>query len=325
MASTSVVFPWSTWAMMARLRRSARTGTYVNGTGTGGRRGGDKAWSEGCRSDARTGSSLTLRQHGIGRSRPRPQDPVREQIARDLDANVLLQYAFSKAARLSRAGQLEEAAAEYAKIAGRDEANRACGALRFCSRPRCCCAIRHGARHRRRPCGARKGPDRSIRRPGNGPSRSGCWRCGKDGSTRPVDLLRAQLHSRPPAAGGGRLSGGRRSARSAIRDAARQWLELARENGAAWRSPEAEIAIRNPRGPGRRAARSCCRAPGGVLAAAGAGPRADGGRAPRRTRRGHPGDRRRSYRCPSAFGPSPPSAPPARCCSTRVTSGSARR
>src|ERR1700712_4142615 len=45
-------------------------------------------------------------------------DPIREQIARDLDSNVLLQYAFSKATRLSRGGQLEEAATEYAKIAG---------------------------------------------------------------------------------------------------------------------------------------------------------------------------------------------------------------
>jgi len=45
-------------------------------------------------------------------------DPVREQINRELDANVLLQYAFSKATRLSRAGQLAEAAKEYEKLAG---------------------------------------------------------------------------------------------------------------------------------------------------------------------------------------------------------------
>ncbi len=38
-------------------------------------------------------------------------------------------------------------------------------------------------------------------------------------------------------------------ARLGDREAGRQWLELARENGAAWRSPEAEIALRAPDDP----------------------------------------------------------------------------
>ena len=49
-----------------------------------------------------------------------PPDPIREQITRDLEENVLLQYAFSKASRLSRAGSSSEAAAEYAKLGGCD-------------------------------------------------------------------------------------------------------------------------------------------------------------------------------------------------------------
>ena len=88
--------------------------------------------------------------------------------------------------------------------------------------------------------------------------------------------------SGPSAAGGRGLSGGRGS--PARRPGGRVAVaRSARENGAAWRSPEAEIALRNPDDP-VLACEAACRASRGVLAAARARPRTDRRGAARRAR-----------------------------------------
>src|SRR4051812_43354070 len=57
-ASTSVVLPWSTWATMARLRRSARTALPEPGTWADGDTGAEVVMG---RSDCRTRGPSTLR------------------------------------------------------------------------------------------------------------------------------------------------------------------------------------------------------------------------------------------------------------------------
>ncbi|MCW2549119.1 MAG: hypothetical protein JWN96_3579 [Mycobacterium sp.] len=176
-----------------------------------------------------------------------PPDPIREQIARDLDANVLLQYAFSKATRLSRAGQLEEAAAEYAKIAG---ATNKPGIRGF--------ALLLQAEMLLRDPGtvldtatARAALEKAQTL--DPPNREWTFtlgmlalREGRLAEARPLFVSSFTADHQPQEA----------AAYLAIVDAGlgdlqagRQWLELARESGAAWRSPEAEIALRNPADP----------------------------------------------------------------------------
>jgi tetratricopeptide (TPR) repeat protein len=174
-------------------------------------------------------------------------DPIREQIARDLDANVMLQFAFSKATRLSRGGQLEEAAAEYAKIAG---ATTKPGVRGFALLLQSEMLLRDpgtvldttAARAALEKAQALDPPVRE-------------WtftlgmlalREGRLDEARPLLVSSFTADHQPQEA----------AAYLAIVDAglgdrvaAEQWLALARESGAAWRSPEAEIAIRNPEDP----------------------------------------------------------------------------
>ncbi len=174
-------------------------------------------------------------------------DPIREQITRDLDANILLQYAFSKATRLSRAGQLEQAAAEYAKIAG---ATHKPGIKGFALLLQAEMLLRDPgtvldtatARAALEQAQALEPPTRE-------------WtftlgmlalREGRLEDARPLFVRSFTADHQPQEA----------AAYLAIVDAGlgdvtagRQWLELARESGAAWRSPEAEIALRNPQDP----------------------------------------------------------------------------
>ena len=174
-------------------------------------------------------------------------DPIREQIARDLDSNVLLQYAFSKATRLSRGGQLEEAAAEYAKIAG---ATNKPGIRGF--------ALLLQAEMLLRDPGtvldtaaARSALEKA--QPLEPPTREWTFTLGmlalREGrleEARPL-LVRSFTAEHQPQEAAAYLA--IVDAGLGDRVAAEQWLELARESGAAWRSPEAEIAIRNPDDP----------------------------------------------------------------------------
>jgi tetratricopeptide (TPR) repeat protein len=174
-------------------------------------------------------------------------DPIREQIARDLDANVMLQFAFSKATRLSRAGQLEDAAAEYAKIAG---ATSKPGIRGFALLLQAEMLLRDpgtvlDTASARAALEKAQNLDPPIRE----------WtftlgmlalREGRLDDARPLFVRSFTSDHQPQEA----------AAYLAIVDAGlgdpeagRQWLELARENGAAWRSPEAEIALRNPEDP----------------------------------------------------------------------------
>jgi tetratricopeptide (TPR) repeat protein len=174
-------------------------------------------------------------------------DPIREQIARDLDANVLLQYAFSKATRLSRGGQLEEAAAEYAKIAG---ATNKPGIRGFALLLQAEMLLRDpgtvldtaAARGALEKAQALEPPVRE-------------WtftlgmlalREGRLADARPL-LVRSFTSDHQPQEAAAYLA--IVEAGLGDRVAGAQWLELARENGAAWRSPEAEIAIRSPEDP----------------------------------------------------------------------------
>ncbi len=174
-------------------------------------------------------------------------DPVRERVAKDLDSNVLLQYAFSKATRLSRSGQLAEAAREYAKIAGAT------------NKP----AVRGFAYVLQ--------AEMLLRDPGTvldvttaraalekaqeleAPVREWTFtlgmlalREGRLAEARPL-LVRSFTSGHQPQESAAYLA--IVDARLGDREAGRQWLELARENGAAWRSPEAEIALRAPDDP----------------------------------------------------------------------------
>jgi tetratricopeptide (TPR) repeat protein len=174
-------------------------------------------------------------------------DPIREQIARDLDANVLLQYAFSKATRLSRAGQLEDAATEYAKIAG---ATNKPGIRGF--------ALLLQAEMLLRDPGTvlDTATARAVLEKAqtlDPPNREWTFtlgmlalREGRLGEARPL-LVRSFTADHQPQEAAAYLA--IVDAGLGDRVAAEQWLELARENGAAWRSPEAEIAIRNPQDP----------------------------------------------------------------------------
>ena len=173
--------------------------------------------------------------------------PLREQIARDLDANVLLQFAFSKATRLSRGGQLEEAAAEYAKIAG---ATNKPGIKGFALLLQAEMLLRDPgtvldtatARAALEKAQALEPPVRE-------------WtftlgmlalREGRLDEARPL-LVRSFTADHQPQEAAAYLA--IVDAGLGDRAAAEQWLTLARESGAAWRSPEAEIAIRNPADP----------------------------------------------------------------------------
>ena len=176
-----------------------------------------------------------------------PSDPIREQITRDLDANVLLQYAFSKAARMSRAGQLEDAAKEYAKIAG------AGGKAE----------VRALAHVLRAEMLLRDPPTvldtESARGALESAQKLGApvleWtftlgmlalREGRLAEARPLFVSSYKADHQPQEAAAYMAVV---EAKLGDRAAAIQWLEMAREVGPAWRSPEAEIVLRNPSDP----------------------------------------------------------------------------
>jgi tetratricopeptide (TPR) repeat protein len=181
-------------------------------------------------------------------------DPVRERISRDLDKNVMLQYGFSKAARLSRNGQLADAAAEYAKLSKAADKPHL-KALAF---------VLQAEMLLRDPptvldtAAAREALEQAHAL--GAPQREWTFTLGMlalrdDRLTEARDLLRrsfAQAHQPQEAAAYLAVV----EARSGELDVGRQWLDLAREYGEAWRSPEAEIALRNPDDPvsGLRAA-----------------------------------------------------------------------
>jgi tetratricopeptide (TPR) repeat protein len=177
-----------------------------------------------------------------------PPDPIREQIARDLEANVLLQYAFSKASRLSRGGQLEEAAAEYAKLAGATADRPALRGLAL--------VLRAEMLLRDPPtvldvAGARAALEQAQKL--EAPAREWTFTLGmlalREARLQEArDLLTSSFTSgHQPQEAAAYLAA--TAARLGDQDAGRQWLALARENGPAWRSPEAEIALRHPDDP----------------------------------------------------------------------------
>jgi tetratricopeptide (TPR) repeat protein len=175
-------------------------------------------------------------------------DPIRGQITRDLEANVLLQYAFSKASRLSRAGQLEEAAGEYAKLAGATADKPALRGLAL--------VLRAEMLLRDPPtvldvAGARAALEDAQKLAA--PVREWTFTLGmlalREGRLQDArDLLtRSFTSGHQPQEAAAYLAA--TAAALGDREAGRQWLELARENGPAWRSPEAEIALRHPDDP----------------------------------------------------------------------------
>jgi tetratricopeptide (TPR) repeat protein len=174
-------------------------------------------------------------------------DPLRESIARDLEKNVLLQYAFSKAAQLSRGGQLAEAAAEYAKIAGaagKPQLRALAYVLQAEMLLRDPPTVLDTARAREALEQAHAlGP----------PAREWTFTLGMlalrdEHLAEARDLLsRSFAMDHQPQEAAAFLAVV--EARSGDGAAGRQWLELARENGDAWRSPEAEIALRDPADP----------------------------------------------------------------------------
>ena len=177
-------------------------------------------------------------------------DPAREQIARELDANVLLQYAFSKAARFSRAGQLEDAAHEYAKLAGATANKPALRGLAL--------VLRAEMLLRDPPtvldvAGARAALEQAEHL--EAPTREWTFTLGmlalRENRLEPArDLLtRSFTSGHQPQEAAAYLAVA--AARLGDREAGVQWLALARENGPAWRSPEAEIALRDPDDPPR--------------------------------------------------------------------------
>jgi tetratricopeptide (TPR) repeat protein len=174
-------------------------------------------------------------------------DPVREKISRDLETNVLMQYAFSKAARFSRSGQLVEAAAEYGKLASAgDKAHLRALAL-----------VLQAEMLLRDPptvidtAGARAALERAHAL--GAPEREWTFTLGmlalrEDRLVEARDLLRRSYsddHQAQEAAAYLAVV----EARAGDRAAGREWLELAREQAEAWRSPEAEIALRDPLDP----------------------------------------------------------------------------
>lgn len=216
---------------MARLRRSERTGTYVNGTGTGSRRA----------------ASVTSDPVPAPDQDLEPPDPVREKIARDLETNVLMQYAFSKAARFSRAGQLTEAATEYAKLAGAtDKAHLRALALvlqaEMLLRDPPTVLDTDAARTALEQAHTLGAPEREWT------FTLGMLALREDRLTEARDLLRRSYsdgHQAQEAAAYLAVA----CARGGDVPAGREWLELAREQAEAWRSPEAEIALRDPADP----------------------------------------------------------------------------
>ncbi len=174
-------------------------------------------------------------------------DPVREKITRDLDTNVLMQYAFSKAARFSRSGQLVEAAAEYAKLGGAADKPHL----------RALALVLQAEMLLRDPptvldtAGARAALERAHAL--GAPEREWTFTLGmlalrEDRLVEARDLLRRSYgdgHQAQEAAAYLAVV----EARAGDVAAGRQWLELAREEAEAWRSPEAEIALRDPDDP----------------------------------------------------------------------------
>ena len=176
-----------------------------------------------------------------------PIDPIRERITRDLDANVLLQYAFSKAARMSRAGQLEDAAKEYAKIAGaggKPEVRALAHVLRAEMLLRDPPTVLDTQ--------AARGALESAQQLG-APVLEWTFTLGmlalreaRLDEARPL-FIRSYTADHQPQEAAAYLAV--LEAQAGDRPAAIQWLEMAREVGPAWRSPEAEIALRNPADP----------------------------------------------------------------------------
>ncbi len=176
-----------------------------------------------------------------------PDDPVRERIVRELDRNVLLQYAFSKATRMSRAGQLADAAAEYAKIAG---AASKPGVRGFALVLRAEMLLRDPPTVLDVPA-AREALEQAQTL--EVPAAEWAFTLGMLAlRERRLDearelLTRSFTVGHQPQEAAAYLAVV--EAQAGDPDAGRQWLELARENGAAWRSPEAEIALRSPDDP----------------------------------------------------------------------------
>jgi tetratricopeptide (TPR) repeat protein len=176
-------------------------------------------------------------------------DPVRERIARELDSNMLLQYGFSKAARLSRAGQLEEAATEYGKLsaaAGKPELRALALVLRAEMLMRDPPTVFD-------PTAAREALEQAH---GLGPPERewrftlGILALREDRLAEARELLvRSFTADHQPQEAAAYLAVV--DARLGDAAAGRQWLELARERGDSWRSPEAEIALRFPSNPAR--------------------------------------------------------------------------
>jgi tetratricopeptide (TPR) repeat protein len=174
-------------------------------------------------------------------------DPVREKIARDLDSNVLMQYAFSKAARLSRAGQLVEAAAEYGKLAGSaDKPHLRALALvlqaEMLLRDPPTVLDTATARAALEQAHALRAPEREWT------FTLGMLALREDRLVEARDLFRRSYgegHQAQEAAAYLAVV----EARAGDVGAGRQWLQLAREEAEAWRSPEAEIALRDPSDP----------------------------------------------------------------------------
>ncbi len=174
-------------------------------------------------------------------------DPIRRRITRDLDKNVMLQYAFSKAARLSRGGQLADAAAEYAKLAAAADKPHL-RALAY--------VLQAEMLLRDPPTVLDTASARSALEQAHalGPPEQewtftlGMLALREDRFDEARDLFRRSFSAgHQPQEAAAYLAVA--EARSGELDVGRQWLELAREYGEAWRSPEAEVALRDPADP----------------------------------------------------------------------------
>ncbi len=175
-------------------------------------------------------------------------DPVREQVAQALESNVLLQYGFSKATRLSRAGQLQDAAQEYGKLAVATAAKPALQGLALVLRAEM--LLRDPPTVLDIPA-ARAAMEQAQSL--GAPVREWTFTLGLLALREDrLDDARELLMSSFGAAHQPQEAAAYLAAVEARRgdvDAGREWLALARENGPAWRSPEAEIALRDPDDP----------------------------------------------------------------------------
>ncbi len=190
-------------------------------------------------------SSASGDETGVGQELP--VDPIREQITRDLDSNVLLQYGFSKAARMSRAGQLADAAKEYAKLSGATE-KPGLRALAFVLQAEMLLRDPPTVLDTQTARAALEQAQQLGAPVYEWTFTLGMLALREDRLTDARELfMKSYVADHQPQEAAAYLAVV--EAKLGASTVGRQWLALAREEGPTWRSPEAEIALRDPADP----------------------------------------------------------------------------